>query len=375
MASTDWIKMRVNLWDDPRVTGICDQLEICEALVVGSLYWLWSTADSHSVNGFLPGMTPKSIDRKTGVKGLGDALVNIGWVGVAEAGIHINRFEEHNGASAKKRAETAKRVAKHRAGSLEAPPEDDTPPGLFDGSGDVTQPALPGENEIVTGALARTREELDKSKTPPKDKSTIDLKADNEAKRVEQETIEKIFNYWRKTMKSPRSRLDPKRYKAIKAALKIGYTPRDLCRAINGCALTPHNMGKNANDEKYNSIDLILRDAEHIDRFVQNSKTPPVPAEKKVSNEIPGWWKSDDLALQQATLVGVGGPLASESRDTWHGRIKAAIENGGKPPAPAAAVRVAPLVEAPRVELTPEQKAANRASLFGALKKPAEQAQ
>lgn len=44
----DWIKMRSNLWDDPRVARICDLTDVGEAAVVGGLYWLWATADQHS---------------------------------------------------------------------------------------------------------------------------------------------------------------------------------------------------------------------------------------------------------------------------------------------------------------------------------------
>lgn len=111
----DWIKMRCNLWDDPRVSNLCDLTNSHEAAVVGGLYWLWTTADQHSEDGMLPGLTLRSIDRKTGVKGFGAALVQVGWVIEGEGGIEIARFEEHNGESAKVRAQTARRVARHKS--------------------------------------------------------------------------------------------------------------------------------------------------------------------------------------------------------------------------------------------------------------------
>lgn len=46
------------------------------------------------------------------------------------------------------------------------------------------------------------------------------------------------------------------------------------------------------------------------------------------------WWASESTALAMAHEVGVGPALAGESKDTWHGRIRVAIDNGGKPPAP-----------------------------------------
>lgn len=43
------------------------------------------------------------------------------------------------------------------------------------------------------------------------------------------------------------------------------------------------------------------------------------------------WWASNEAALAKANEVGVGPALPSESRDAWHVRIRAAIDNGGAP--------------------------------------------
>lgn len=113
--SGDWIKMRANLWDDPRVAKLCDITDQPEAMVIGGLYWLWATADQHSEDGTMNGLTMRSIDRKAGIKGFSAALISVGWIEDSEAGVIICRFEEHNGASAKKRCQTAKRVAAFKA--------------------------------------------------------------------------------------------------------------------------------------------------------------------------------------------------------------------------------------------------------------------
>lgn len=109
----DWIKMRTNLWDDPRVARICDLTEQSEAAVVGGLYWLWSMADAHTEDGILPGLTLRAINRKTGLASFAEALVRVGWLKESDDGVCIVGFEEHNGASAKRRCQTAKRVANH----------------------------------------------------------------------------------------------------------------------------------------------------------------------------------------------------------------------------------------------------------------------
>jgi hypothetical protein len=157
----DWIKMRGNLWDDPRVSKLCDLCDCGEAQVVGGLYWLWATADQHSEDGFMPGLTLRQIDRKTGLHGFGAALCSIGWLADQQDGVQIVRFGEHNGSSAKKRAVTSRRVATHRAGNSEGSVDNESI------STDVTHPALQKESDCVTGALAREREEKRREDTSP----------------------------------------------------------------------------------------------------------------------------------------------------------------------------------------------------------------
>ena len=104
MSASDWMKMRTNLWDDPRVGRMADDAGVGEAAIIGALYWLWATADEHSTDGMLAGMTLRQMDRKTGVVGFGNAVASIGWVIESAEGVQLVRFEEHNGQSAKRRA-------------------------------------------------------------------------------------------------------------------------------------------------------------------------------------------------------------------------------------------------------------------------------
>lgn len=110
----DWIKMRGNLWDDPRVAKLCELTEQGEAAVIGALYWLWATADQHTEDGFMPGLTVRQIDRKTGVPGFGQALLTVGWLVDSDGGVTVAKFDDHNGASAKRRCTDAQRKANGR---------------------------------------------------------------------------------------------------------------------------------------------------------------------------------------------------------------------------------------------------------------------
>lgn len=129
--------MRGNLWDDPRITKMCDITGQSEAAIVGACYWLWSTADQHSDTGTMSGLSLSAIDRKTGVKGVAQAMVDIGWLAECSEGVQLLRFGDHNGASAKKRSQNARRVSNYRSND------------------DVTLDDPECNARSVTGALAR----------------------------------------------------------------------------------------------------------------------------------------------------------------------------------------------------------------------------
>ncbi|HAT1987401.1 TPA: hypothetical protein JBA32_03880 [Legionella pneumophila] len=84
-------------------------------------------------------------------------------------------------------------------------------------------------------------------------------------------SAKEIFQYWQETLKHPRAKLDKKRQSIIKQALNLGYSTNELKQAIDGCANTPYNMGKNNSNQIFDEIGLILRDSAHIERFINNS--------------------------------------------------------------------------------------------------------
>lgn len=80
--------------------------------------------------------------------------------------------------------------------------------------------------------------------------------------------MHEVFDHWKMIMGHPRARIDAKRELAIKARLKDGYTADDLKMAIDGCAASAWHMGANDRETRFDSITLILRDADHVDRFM-----------------------------------------------------------------------------------------------------------
>lgn len=92
---------------------------------------------------------------------------------------------------------------------------------------------------------------------------------------ISQTPEQAIFEHWKITMTHPHAKIDKTRSKLIKEALKLGYGVDDLCRAISGCAVTPHNMGINDKRQRYDGLHIILKNADQIDRFIGNYLNPP----------------------------------------------------------------------------------------------------
>lgn len=74
-----------------------------------------------------------------------------------------------------------------------------------------------------------------------------------------------VFEHWKVVMSHPRAVLDEKRIKLIRKWLRAGYSAETLMDSITGYTHSPHHMGQNDRNTKYDGLELILRDAGHID--------------------------------------------------------------------------------------------------------------
>jgi hypothetical protein len=87
--------------------------------------------------------------------------------------------------------------------------------------------------------------------------------------------VHDVFDYWKSKLNHTRSKLDPKRRKLIATRLKEGYTVADLRKAIIGCSVSQWHMGANDRGTKFDSLELILRDATNVDKFIGYADNPP----------------------------------------------------------------------------------------------------
>jgi len=82
----------------------------------------------------------------------------------------------------------------------------------------------------------------------------------------EDPAILEVFEFWKKTFKK-RSQLTQDREKKIKARLKT-WAISDLKNAILGCASSPYHQGENERGISYNGIELIFRNDEKVEQFI-----------------------------------------------------------------------------------------------------------
>lgn len=90
---------------------------------------------------------------------------------------------------------------------------------------------------------------------------------------IDKLTVVDVFNFWVEMLRSgdgrrgPKPVLSPKRERKIRQALT--WYGVEACRqAIQGCSMSEFHMGKNPSGRRYDDIELILRDPEHVERFI-----------------------------------------------------------------------------------------------------------
>lgn len=111
----DWIKMRIDLQTHPKVFRMVSALKADRLRIIGGLHIAWSIFDTHCDDGVLVGYTVDAMDAVVGWPGFTQAMIDVEWAGIQDDGsLVMPRFEEHNGASAKRRANDNERKRNDR---------------------------------------------------------------------------------------------------------------------------------------------------------------------------------------------------------------------------------------------------------------------
>lgn len=116
----DWIKMRIDLQTHPKVVRIVSALKADKLRVIGGLHAVWCLFDTHSEDGTLNGYTFEAIDDEIRWPGFSAAMESVDWISTDGESSALPGFDEHNGQSAKRRAQETKRKREDRKAADEA---------------------------------------------------------------------------------------------------------------------------------------------------------------------------------------------------------------------------------------------------------------
>lgn len=136
-----------------------------------------------------------------------------------------------------------------------------SPPPRENGRGGVSEKRARVEEEVIENQYPHT---------PAADSGG--QAAGRRAKRgpsgeITAEQVQHVFDTWVAAAgKNGRTRLDDRRRRKIVAAL-AAYPIEDVLAAVVGWRRSPFHMGRNAGRKVHNELTLVLRDAEHIERF------------------------------------------------------------------------------------------------------------
>lgn len=86
-------------------------------------------------------------------------------------------------------------------------------------------------------------------------------------KQVSPGEVETLFAFWRETLTKKALLSDERR--AILAWAILNYGMETCEMAVKGCSLSDWHMGRNPNNVRYDSVELIFRSAEKVEWFVE----------------------------------------------------------------------------------------------------------
>jgi len=109
-----WMKVEHDTPDKQEILAIAGMLDVSPDDAFGKCFRLWRWFDLNSAEGNAPGVTFALLDRYLGATNLCESLEKVGWIVQTDDGISLPNFHYHNGSTAKKRAQTARRVKTYK---------------------------------------------------------------------------------------------------------------------------------------------------------------------------------------------------------------------------------------------------------------------
>lgn len=108
--------------------------------------------------------------------------------------------------------------------------------------------------------------------TPPRRRgpSALTKEQRRKAELTSSRDVEEVYQFWCLMMRPDRTRvpvLDEKRRLKVAAAI-ADYGVDECMRAVLGCLASDFHQGRNKQKKRYDDLELIFRDQDHIERFL-----------------------------------------------------------------------------------------------------------
>lgn len=124
----------------------------------------------------------------------------------------------------------------------------------------------------------REKRRCNVTETPPDTDTDTESEEEKKARangaRVPSRHIDSVFKHWQSEHGHPGAKCSEKRRRLIAARLKT-YTLEELRQCVTGYKLSPFHRGDNAAGQRYDSLELMLRDEKHVEQGLQFFAEPP----------------------------------------------------------------------------------------------------
>lgn len=249
MAYT-WFRVNADVVDHPKTLAL--RAELQEPLADAYVTRLWSWAHRYAPTGRINGAHTAQLETVLGWRGPAQALVGAlektGWLERDLDSFQVHDWHDHQGVYVEKANRDADLKRKQRR-----------------------------QNGARTARAARSNG----AQTPPAQDKTRQDKTNNtkqEELHVEQEArpgvVAEVFAHWVQETGRFKTALDDKRRGVVVRALKL-FDAETLMMAISGYLKSPHHTGQNERHTKYLDLELMLRDAKHIEAGLEFFGDPP----------------------------------------------------------------------------------------------------
>jgi hypothetical protein len=122
---------------------------------------------------------------------------------------------------------------------------------------------------LLNGGVKEMFNTMSEERKPGRPVSARTLSRAKKAAMIPDAAVLEVWTHWIQVMRNESKRkpvLDATRKQILGAAIH-DYEVQGCKDAIDGCALSEFHMGRNKMNKRYDSVELIFRDSEHVEKF------------------------------------------------------------------------------------------------------------